>query len=159
MAKVPSYAKKTKFKQGKFRPLNPEKYIGKLQEITFRSSWEQKFMTWCDLNPSVVKWNSEGLVIPYFSQADGKERRYFIDFMIQIRDAEGKLRTLIVEIKPEAQTKPPKPNKRNPKRYLEECYTYQVNQDKWAHAAEWAKQNGVEFRILNEYDLGIARRK
>ena len=158
MAKVPGYAKKLKYKTGKFRPLNPHKYVGKLEEITFRSGWEHKFMTWCDLNPSVLQWNSEGLVIKYFSQADGKERRYFMDFMIKMRDSSGNIRTLIVEIKPDAQTKPPKMG-RNQKRYLEDCHTYQVNQDKWAHAAEWARKNDAEFRVLTEFDLGIAKRK
>jgi hypothetical protein len=36
--------------------------------------------------------------------------------------------------------------------------TYQVNQDKWKAAREWAKKNGFEFIILTEYELGLAKR-
>lgn len=150
-------AKKRQYHQGKYKPVHPHKYVGALTEITYRSSWELKFMNWCDLNPSVVKWNSEGIVIPYWSQADGKERKYYVDFIIQVKTPDG-LKTMMIEIKPEAQTKPPRKSK-NQERYLTECHTYQVNCDKWAHAKEWARKNGAEFRVFTEYDLGLAKRK
>lgn len=148
-------SKKSRYKQGKYLPMNPSKYVGKCSDITYRSGWELKFMRWCDMNPSVVRWNSEGLVIPYWSRADGKERRYYMDFMIQYRAAGGALKAAIVEIKPESQTKPPRKSK-NEKTYMDACHTWMVNQDKWEHARAWAQKNGCEFIIMTEHQLGIA---
>lgn len=141
-----------------FRPKNPHKYVGDLEQITSRSSWETRFMDWCDRNPSVIRWNSEGLIIPYFSQADGKQRRYYVDFVLEIRTNEGDIKKLLVEIKPHAQTQPPKTTRKT-KRFMEELYTYQVNMDKWKHATDWAEKNGFDFKVLTEYDLGIAKRR
>ncbi len=148
-----------KYQQGKYRLIHPEKYVGDATDIVFRSSWERRFNRWCDLNPSVVKWNSEGIIVPYWSEADQKMRRYFVDYIVQLQTNEG-LKTLLVEIKPEAQTRPPKKHgNKKPETYLAEMTTWQVNQDKWKAATEWAEKHGMEFRILTEYDLGIAKRK
>lgn len=148
-----------RYHQGKYRPTNPEKYAGNLSEITYRSSWELKFMRWCDLNPSVVLWNSEGIQVPYYSQADGKDRRYFVDFLIKMKTADGDLQTVMIEIKPDAQTRPPvRRGRKKAETYLQECYTFQVNQDKWRHATKFAEDNGAIFRVLTEYDLGIAKK-
>lgn len=149
-----------KYQQGRYRLLHPEKYIGAAQDIVFRSSWELRFNRWCDLNPSVVKWNSEEIVIPYYSQVDQKNRRYFVDYIIQLKKMDGSLETLLVEIKPHSQTvMPTKRGRKKEETYLSEMATYQVNQDKWAAATKWAEKNGMRFVVLNEYDLGIAKRK
>ncbi len=147
-----------RFKQGKFTPRNPHKYVGDLSDIVYRSSWELKFLDWCDRNPSVINYNSEGIIIPYFSQADNKNRRYFVDFIIKMKKDDGDLVTLLIEIKPYHETVPPKATRKT-KRYLEMCHTYQVNQDKWHAAEKWAQQNGCIFKVLNEFDLGITKRK
>lgn len=115
-------------------------------------------MRWCDLNPSVIRWNSEGITVPYWSEADQKNRRYFVDFVIQLKSVDGEIKSILIEIKPDAETKPPsKRGRKKESTFLKECYTYQVNQDKWRHAQEWAKKNGMEFRVLTEYDLGIKK--
>ena len=36
----------------------PDKYMGKFNEIVFRSSWEQMYAQWLDVNPKILKWNS-----------------------------------------------------------------------------------------------------
>lgn len=149
-----------KYQQGRYRLLHPEKYVGASEDIVFRSSWELRFNRWCDLNPSVVKWNSEEIVIPYYSQVDQKNRRYFVDYIIQLKKMDGSLETLLVEIKPQSQTvMPSKKGRKKEETYLTEMATYQVNQDKWAAATKWAEKNGMRFVVLNEYDLGIAKRK
>lgn len=142
--------------QGRFTPQNPEKYVGDVNNICFRSSWELKLFRWCDTQKNVIKWNSEELVIPYFSRADNKMRRYFTDLVIQVKTTEGKLETIIVEVKPEAQTKPPE-RKRGKRKstLLEETYTYMVNQDKWAAADEYARKRGMRFMVLTEKELGV----
>ena len=45
--------------QGKYYPKHPEKYKGNAGEIFYRSSWELKFMEWCDSTKAVLAWQSE----------------------------------------------------------------------------------------------------
>lgn len=139
--------------------LNPEKYQGDPTNIVCRSSWETKFVKWCDRNPSVLKYASEEFSIPYYSQADQKWRRYFVDFVIQLKQSDGNIKNFLIEIKPEQQTRPPKQGKKKTKTYLKEVYDWQVNNDKWNAAEQFAKDNNMEFIVLNEYDLGISKRK
>ena len=72
-----------RFKQGKYIPRNPNKYKGDPRNIIYRSSWEHKFMLWCDQqNSSVQEWGSEEIVIPYVSPVDGKRHKYYPDFYV-----------------------------------------------------------------------------
>lgn len=150
-----------RYHQGKFRPTNASKYVGDITNVVFRSMWELHFMRYCDSNPSVVAWTSE-YPIEYFSSVDNKVRRYFVDFFVKMRDAKGEDHVLMIEVKPDSQTRPPKkPKINNSKamtRYISECETYQVNQDKWNAAEEFAARNNMRFIVMNEYDLGIAKR-
>lgn len=145
-----------KFKQGLFIPKYPEKFVGNLKRINYKSSWEHKFMIWCDNNPSVIKWGSETFPIHYYSQADQKYRRYYIDFIIEVKKQNNEIETWFVEIKPSSQVKVPRKTN-NQKRYLKECYDYQVNCDKWKAAEEFAKKNNCKFIIITEKDLGIKK--
>ena len=120
-----------------------------------RSSWETRFASWCDKNPSVVKWKSEETVVPYRCPTDDKLHRYFVDFQIQIRQRDGLLRTYLVEVKPHKQTMPPEFPGRKTQRYLTESMTFIKNQAKWKAATEYAKDRGWEFKIITEYDLGL----
>lgn len=139
-------------KPRKWVPKNPDKYIGDINNIVSRSSWETKFMNWCDQNPAVIKYNSEELVVPYQSPVDGKVHRYFVDFVILVKTRGGELKRYAVEIKPEAQTLPPKPG-RNKRRLLEETMKYQVNQAKWSSASSFCRCHGMEFIVLTEKHL------
>jgi hypothetical protein len=112
-------------------------------------------MVWADEKPNVLQWRSEETVIPYLSPIDNKVHRYFVDFQIQIRNKDGLLKTYLIEIKPEIQTKPPEPQKRVTKKYLEEVMTWGKNEAKWKAADNYAKDRGWEFLILNEKHLGI----
>lgn len=148
------------FLQGYYVPKNPQKYTGKVNEIFYRSKWERKFMIWCDLNPSVLKWLSESYPIPYYSEIDNKWHRYFIDFFLEILSKDGTKKRLAIEIKPEVQTRPPKNRKgKKQETYLEEVKTYMINSAKWKAAEEWCKNQGFEFIIMNEYHLGIKKEK
>ena len=111
-------------------------------------------MNWCDQNPAVIKYGSEELVVPYQSPVDGKMHRYFVDFVIMVKTRGGELKRYGIEIKPEYQTLPPKPN-RNKKRLIEETMTYQVNQSKWRSASAFCKSKGMEFIILTEKHLNV----
>jgi hypothetical protein len=133
-----------------FVPINKEKYKGNWTNIISRSSWETKFMLWCDKNPHVLFWESEETVIPYISPVDNRPHRYFVDFKIVL--STGK--TYLIEIKPAAQTVPPT-GKKKTKRLLQETATFLVNQAKWDAAERFAKARGWEFKVLTEYDIGL----
>lgn len=144
-----------KYQTGKYKPIHPEKYEGDPTEITWRSSWEFKFMRWCDHNPNILKWGSETIVIPYICKTDNRPHRYFTDFVIKVRTKDGRLKTYIVEVKPKKQTMPPAKPKRKTKYYLEEVMTYAKNVSKWSAAEQYCKDRGYEFKIITEDDLGI----
>ena len=61
--------------KGFYKIHHPEKYVGDHTRIIFRSSYELKFMKWCDFTPSVVAWGSEEVVIPYLSPVDNHIHR------------------------------------------------------------------------------------
>ena len=84
--------------KGLFKPKNPSKYKGNINEIVYRSSWEKKMMIYCDTTKSVVEWGSEELVIPYVSPWDGRYHRYFPDFYVKVKDRSGKLQKYIIEV-------------------------------------------------------------
>ena len=144
-----------KYIQGYFRPIHPEKYIGNPQNIVYRSSWELRFMKWCDESTNVIQYGSEEFFIPYRSPVDNKVRRYFPDFLIKIQEQSGEIKTYLIEIKPQRQTVQPKTPKRKTKNWLYEMKTYSVNQAKWAAAEEWCKSRGIEFKLITERELGI----
>jgi len=143
------------FIQGYFRPRNPSKYIGNPENIVYRSSWELRFMNWCDLNESVLAYGSEEFFIPYRSPMDNKIHRYFPDFIIKIKEQSGEVKTYVIEVKPKKQTVPPKQPKRKTKNWLYEMKTYSVNQAKWTAAEEWCRSRDMEFRVITEAELGL----
>ncbi|UQJ95553.1 head completion protein [Klebsiella phage CPRSB] len=95
-------------------------------------------MKWLDKNPHVKRWNSECIVIPYFCNADGKRRRYYMDFYVEMENGT----TYLWEVKPLKETMPPpKPvnnNVHNKKKFIDALYTYTVNIDKWKAAMSYA---------------------
>lgn len=142
--------------QGRFTPKNPQKYIGNPNNIIFRSSWERMFMKWADTNPSVLKYSSEELQIPYFCPTDNKWHRYFPDFLVTIKDKEDKIQTWLVEIKPSDQTRHPSTkNYKSKRRMIKETIEYNKNQAKWAAATAYCANKKWKFIILTENELGI----
>ena len=136
--------------RGKYRVSNPRKYKGDARNVVYRSSWEYKFMQWCDSHPSVEEWASEEIIIPYISPVDGKRHRYFPDFYVKVGN-----KKYIAEVKPSYQTKEPKTQKRNTKKYISEVMTYAVNQAKFKAATEFCKDHGWEFMVVTEKELKI----
>ena len=140
--------------KGKFIPKNPAKYLGDFNSITYRSSYELKFMNLCDKNSSIQGWVSEEIAIPYRSPMDNKVHRYFVDFYIEVKEQDG-VKKYLIEVKPERFTKPPKPGKRKTRKYLQEIAQYGVNEAKWKSAIDFCKSQGMEFKIVTEKELGI----
>ena len=145
--------KKTKYHQGIYKIKNPEKYAGDPTNVIYRSSWELKFMNYCDNNPAIIKWSSEETIIPYICGTDGRQHRYFVDFKIQIKRPDGTLQTYLVEVKPSKETLPP--TTKNKKRYLFEAKTFIKNQSKWRYAEQYCKDRGWLFKVITEKELGI----
>lgn len=141
--------------QGKFKPKNPQKYKGDPTNIYYRSGWELKLMFKLDTNPNVIWWRSEEVVIPYRSPVDGRIHRYFPDFIVNLKNKEGKLETLMIEVKPKSQTQEPKKQTKMTKKYLNEVFTWGVNQAKWKSAEEYCRDRGWSFRLFTEKELGI----
>lgn len=141
--------------QGKFRPNNPSKYLGDPANVIYRSLWELKFMRYLDSHPNVIKWGSEELVIPYRSPIDNRIHRYFPDFIIHQKSEKGTIECTVVEIKPKDQTKPPEPQQKRTKRYINEVYRWGINSSKWKAAEEYCKERGWKFIILTEKELDI----
>lgn len=139
------------YMQGFFTPKHPEKYKGDPSKIKYRSSYELRFFEWADSRESVLEWNSEGVVIPYFDSGQNKKRRYIMDIYMKIRRRDGTIKAYLCEIKPSSQTIRPVMTKgKSKKTFLTEVETYTTNQCKWKAAEKFATQRGMEFKIINE---------
>lgn len=136
--------------KGKYDLTRPEKYKGDPDKVVFRSMWERQVMRWCEANENVEWFSSEELVIPYKCKTDGLPHRYFVDFVIKFKNG----RTVIVEVKPSAQCKPPKTGRGRKKQVLnEEIMTWAKNVSKWEAAKQYAEKMGYQFQIWDEHTL------
>lgn len=142
-----------KFYQGFYAPKFPQKYIGKLDNIIYRSGLELKFFRWADTMPTVLEWSSEEVKIPYYDSYQKKSRTYFIDAYVKIR--EGNItKKYLVEIKPWKQIQEPKATRGKRKaNLLYEQMMYQNVMDKKKYAEQFAKKHGMEFIIITEKEL------
>lgn len=145
--------KDKKFVQGVYTPINPSKYFSK-KLPRFLSSWELKFFAWCDTDPKVIKWSSEQIIIPYICPLDNVTiRKYYVDVLIKLKCKDG-IKNYLIEIKPDRETKPPKPSKRKKaSTVLYENVMWLKNNAKWNAAKLWAAQNGCSFIIVTEKTL------
>ena len=142
-------------KQGYYKIIYPEKYVGDYSKIIFRSSWEQKFATFCDINAQVVKWSSESIQIPYLHPIQNKTCIYNLDFYMKVRQADGTFTEFIIEVKPSKKLeKPTLPTSRlTEKRILahnEQMKEYAINMHKFQTAKKWAEDRGWQFMIVTE---------
>lgn len=141
------------YKQGFFKPQNPQKYIGDASNIVYRSGWEKRVMDWLDVNKNVVRWASEEIIIPYISPVDNRPHRYYPDFYVEAIGRGGETKKMLLEVKPLAQSIPPKAPKRKTKKYLTEVMTYGINQAKWNAAKDFCDDKGWEFKVITESEL------
>lgn len=160
-----------KFQQGYYNPRNHNKYLGDLTKIIFRSSWEYKYMVYCDLSEHVVQWSSETIRVPYISPVDGKKHIYNVDFLTRVKIGDV-VTTYLVEVKPSAQytdltklnenkSKPisKKPSKKRLETEIREQKTIAVNNAKFNYAKKYADDRGWVFKVITEEDLGIENSK
>ena len=109
-------------------------------------------MIFCDTSENILKWSSEEIAIPYYFHIDKKMHKYFVDFVIQVKEQNNAIKTYLVEIKPLAQTMRPVKRKTT-KKYLREILEWEKNKSKWQSAIQYAKEKNWEFKILTEKDL------
>lgn len=146
----------SKYKQGVFIPQKPEKWYS--SQIVYRSSWELVYMKWADKNPNVTKIASEEIVIPYYYHIDNKMHRYFPDFIMEFKDKNDNVQTVLVEIKPYKECIAPKKGRKKEQTYINEVLTYEKNMAKWAAAKAWCQDRNMKFVVLTEYELGIKKK-
>ena len=114
-----------------------------------------------DNNPSVLKWNSEEIIIPYVSPLDNRVHRYFPDFFMEYRNSRSVIVRTLIEVKPSIQTKPPNPKRkltktgRKSKRYLREVNAYIINDAKWKQAIKYCGERGWDWKIITEKEINI----
>lgn len=133
----------TKFAQGVYQVLNPQKYVGN-RPPRYRSSWEWHFMKFCDDNKHILQWASESVSIPYRHPLTGKQTVYVPDFLITYQGSNGRTIGELIEIKPRKQSLIEE------KQSQRDRAVVAVNYAKWDAATKWARRQGLTFRVITE---------
>lgn len=124
------------FKQGYFDSANPTKYKGP-RPIIYRSSYEYRFMLYCERERRIIEWSSEPFAIQYASPS-GKAHKYWIDFVIKYDDDT----IWLIEVKPYSQTIP------------QNNATFKKNAAKWTAAKQYCEsREKYQFSIVTEKTL------
>jgi hypothetical protein len=143
-----------KIRQGYFVPKNPEKYDGDVTQIIYRSSWEYKFLKFCDDNDKILRYSSEPVGIAYWNPVSKKTCKYWVDAYVALRDSEGNIKKWILEIKPLKYTQPPSSPKRltekQMRQYMSHAKAYLINRAKFEAAKDYADSKGIKFGIITE---------
>jgi hypothetical protein len=161
--------------QGYYKIQNREKYIGDPNLCIYRSSWEYGFSKWCDYSPSVKRWSSEPMKVPYYDRVSKLDeckklgldpnnpknwvvKNYNLDFWCEIDKGEGIVEKWFVEIKPKDQLKKPVPPSNTAplkeiKKFNLKAKEYLLNEAKFAALNEWAQKSGAKFYIFTEDSL------
>ena len=93
----------SKYANGFYQLLNPEKYVGK-NTPHYRSSWEHATMRMLDSNPGILKWASESIHINYKNPFTNKQTIYVPDFFVLYMDANNRQHAELWEVKPTKET-------------------------------------------------------
>ncbi len=136
-----------------FVPRNPEKYVGDIRKIRYMSSWELDAHKFLDNNSKVLRWASEEIKIPYISPVDKKLHNYYPDYWIEFKNRDGEIIQEIIEVKPEAQTKPPSRVGKKKQTQLYEAVRFAVNVAKWRACSEFCDKYNIKFRIVTERQM------
>lgn len=141
-----------KTNQGYFIPKHPEKYIGDISKICYRSGWEFDFLYMCDDNRLICKYSSEKFVVPYINPLDNRKHDYYIDMYVEMMVSDGSTAKLLLEIKPiDHMTMPDPPKRKTVKsvhNYRKRCDMVIVNIAKFKAAKYYAKQFGMMFGVV-----------
>ena len=154
MTDIKKVKPKGEYRSGKYDPKNPEKYIGDIHNIIYRSSWEYRFCMYCDTNDAILKWSSEPVAIDYYNPLDKKEHKYNVDFYIKVLKEDQQTQDWIIEIKPDNQTKKPLyegiMTVAKLKSYNRNMQIWITNQAKFKAARDWAEKRDYRFGVIGE---------
>ena len=143
-----------RYKQGYFKPRNPEKYVGDIDNIVYRSGWELKTNMFLDGNPNILKWGSEPFPIPYMKPTTKKIHRYYVDYYVEYKKPNNEIVKELWEVKPNKETKSPRQSKnKTQKTKVYEQLTYEINKAKWKAAKAFCNKHNLGFRIITEKQL------
>jgi len=165
--------KKGETHQGYFKDLkNPGKYVGDPNLIIYRSSWEFALIKWCDSSPSILRWSSEPIKVPYYDRVSKLDeckklgldpnnprnwvvKNYNVDFWVEIDKGGSRPEKWFIEVKPKGKLKKPVPpsktsSLKEQKRFNMLAKEYLINEAKFAAIDEWAKRNGAYFYVFTE---------
>lgn len=153
----PKSGKTSRYKQGYFNVSKSLKYKGQ-EPCIYRSSYEFKFMVWCELKDFVTSWSSEPFETEYLCLATGKTRNYWIDFIVTIDKPE----TWLIEVKPSKEVQQAErfgkiyralDSDIEKKRFVMSNKTAAKNWSKWLSCNKFAKSQGFKFVIVTEQFL------
>lgn len=136
----------SKYANGEFQMLNPNKYVGK-KRPHYRSSWEHAVMRMCDNNPAILNWANEAIHINYRNPFTGKNTIYVPDFFVTFIDATQRTHAELWEIKPAKETT------LEAARSQRDKAAAILNMAKWQAARQYCANQNIKFRILTENDL------
>ena len=144
--------RKGNIQQGYYSCRNPQKYVGDLSSIVYRSSWEFKFLKWCDTTASVLKFSSEPMCIPYLDPVDKRVHNYYVDFWAEMIGSDGNIGRWLIEIKPERHVvMPPEPKCQTAKaigNHIEQVKRVMKNLAKFQAARNYARMQNMKFAVL-----------
>lgn len=138
---------------------NKQKCLSESKTVTIRSSWEGKLIfKFLDTHPSIISWDSESVIIPYFCPIRKSVHRYFMDFSCKLIDKYGKEFELLIEVKPEAErllAEHPIPPKKMTKSAIDRIQTAIKNKAKWDATRKYCfeeqkKGRNIQFVIWTE---------
>lgn len=168
----PNTSEKASTKQGYYRVKNRDKYVGDPNLVVYRSSWEFAFCKWADASPSILRWSSEPIKIPYYDRVSKLDeckklgldpnnpknwvvKNYNTDFWIEIDKGGPRPEKWFIEVKPSGKLRkpvPPPPNSQLKvvKKFNRDAKEYLINEAKFAALNEWASKHGAKFYIFTE---------
>ncbi len=167
--------KKGRTYQGYYMLRNKNKYIGDPTLIIYRSAWEYSFCRWCDSSPSILRWSSEPIQIPYYDKVSKLEeckklglnpnnptnwiqKKYNTDFWMEIQKPDETIERWFIEIKPKEKLIRPKPVSKDAplkdqKKFNTRAREFILNESKFEAMKVWATRNGAKFYIFTEEQL------
>ena len=154
----------SKYHSGNYVPKFKDKVLKLNSEggVYYRSSWEKKIMTWLDYNEKVIKWGAECMSIPYqmthYNSGDVKVKShsYYPDFYYEMRNSDGVLSQVVVEVKPfkeykmvqdlnEGKLEVPKKGLKKLRNFEYDLKMAHKNKNKWETMIKWCNKKGYKF--------------
>ncbi len=158
--------------RGYYNIVNKDKFIGDTALAIYRSAWEYSFCRYLDMSPSVKRWSTEPVSIPYYDRVSKLQecaklgldpndprnwevKNYNTDFWYEVDNGRTKLEKIFVEIKPRYKLKKPIPPShdaplKEQRIFVKNAKEYLVNEAKFAALKEWSDRNGAKFYVFTE---------